>query len=30
MRVQQTGTKLPGALGNLPDIGSKGPRGTRP
>lgn len=30
MRVQQTGTKLPGALGNLPDIGSKGPGGHNP
>lgn len=27
MRVQQTGTKLPGALGNLPNIGAKGPHG---
>ena len=27
MRVQQTGTQLPGALGNLPDIGGKGPQG---
>lgn len=27
MRVQQTGTKLPGALGNLPNIGAKGPQG---
>ena len=27
MRAQQTGTKMPGALGNLPDIGSKGPQG---
>jgi hypothetical protein len=27
MRVQQTGTALPGALGNLPNIGDKGPRG---
>jgi hypothetical protein len=26
MRVQQTGTKLPGALSKLPDIGSKGPQ----
>jgi hypothetical protein len=27
MRAQQTGTAMPGALGNLPDLGSKGPRG---
>jgi hypothetical protein len=27
MRVQQTGTPLPGALSNLPNIGDKGPRG---
>jgi hypothetical protein len=27
MRVQQTGTALPGALGNLPNIGAKGPQG---
>jgi hypothetical protein len=27
MRAQQTGTKMPGALGNLPDIGSRGPQG---
>jgi hypothetical protein len=27
MRVQQTGTALPGALANLPNIGDKGPRG---
>lgn len=27
MRVQQTGTKLPGALGNMPNIGSRGPQG---
>jgi hypothetical protein len=27
MRAQQTGTAMPGALGNLPDIGSKGPQG---
>ena len=30
MRLQQTGGKLPGAMGNLPDIGSKGPGGTKP
>jgi hypothetical protein len=30
MRLQQTGGKLPGALGNLPDIGSKGPGHTNP
>jgi hypothetical protein len=30
MRVQQTGVKLPGALGNLPDIGSRGPGGQSP
>jgi MFS superfamily sulfate permease-like transporter len=30
MRLQQTGGKLPGALGNLPDIGSRGPRGNQP
>jgi hypothetical protein len=27
MRAQQTGTAMPGALGNLPNIGSKGPQG---
>lgn len=27
MRAQQTGTQLPGALNNLPDIGSRGPQG---
>jgi hypothetical protein len=27
MRLQQTGGKLPGALGNLPDIGARGPQG---
>jgi hypothetical protein len=27
MRAQQTGTALPGALGNLPNIGAKGPQG---
>jgi hypothetical protein len=27
MRSQQTGTQLPGALGNLPNIGQHGPRG---
>jgi len=27
MRAQQTGTHLPGPLANLPDIGSRGPRG---
>jgi hypothetical protein len=27
MRSQQTGTKLPGALGNLPNIGQHGPQG---
>jgi hypothetical protein len=27
MRAQQTGTALPGALGNMPNIGSKGPQG---
>jgi hypothetical protein len=27
MRLQQTGGKLPGALGNLPNIGAKGPQG---
>jgi hypothetical protein len=26
MRLQQTGGKLPGALGNLPNIGAKGPQ----
>jgi glucan phosphoethanolaminetransferase (alkaline phosphatase superfamily) len=27
MRAQQTGTALPGALGNIPNIGAKGPQG---
>lgn len=27
MRLQQTGGKLPGALGNMPNIGSRGPQG---
>jgi hypothetical protein len=27
MRLQQTGGKLPGALGNMPNIGARGPQG---
>lgn len=27
MRLQQTGGRLPGALGNMPNIGSRGPQG---
>jgi hypothetical protein len=27
MRLQQTGGKLPGALGNIPNIGNRGPQG---
>jgi hypothetical protein len=30
MRLQQTGGKLPGALGNMPNIGGRGPSGPQP
>jgi hypothetical protein len=30
MRVQQSGQQLPGALGNLPNLGAYGPGGTQP